>query len=129
MLNIMYDLPENEAGRTYTITEQVVRAERSRSSTPRPRECLAIAVDRKDRSHACHSHEKLALRCDRLDVRGLCPGDQTGAVENSAYRLTANVAEGTIHVTLDDRLLGIRIAEGPYLYRRGPRMSAPWTTL
>ena len=34
MLDIMYDLPENEAGRTYTITEQVVRGEESLFGTP-----------------------------------------------------------------------------------------------
>ena len=34
MLEIMFDLPEHEAGRTYTITEQVVRGEESLFGTP-----------------------------------------------------------------------------------------------
>jgi ATP-dependent Clp protease ATP-binding subunit ClpX len=34
MLEIMYDLPELEAGRTYTITEQVVRGEALLFGTP-----------------------------------------------------------------------------------------------
>ena len=29
MLDIMYDLPERQAGQTYTVTEQVVRGEES----------------------------------------------------------------------------------------------------
>ena len=39
------------------------------------------------------------------------------SAENSAYRLTAEVAGGNVRVTLDDRLLGLRVADGPYLYR------------
>jgi ATP-dependent Clp protease ATP-binding subunit ClpX len=29
MLDIMYDLPENDAGRTYTITEEIVEGKKS----------------------------------------------------------------------------------------------------
>jgi NedA-like, galactose-binding domain len=47
-------------------------------------------------------------------------GDQTGVVENTAYLLTASVVNGAIHVTLDDRLLGLRVAYGPYVYRATP---------
>ena len=42
---------------------------------------------------------------------------ETGMVENTAYRLTARVSDGQIVVTLDDRLLGLRAADGPYIYR------------
>ena len=44
-------------------------------------------------------------------------GGGVASVENGAYRLTAEVAGGSVGVTLDDRLLGLRVAEGPYLYR------------
>ena len=37
--------------------------------------------------------------------------------ENAAYHLAARVAGGQIVVALDDRLLGLRAADGPYLYR------------
>ncbi len=44
-------------------------------------------------------------------------GGEAAAMENSAYRLAAEMVKGTVRVTLDDRLLGLRVAEGPYLYR------------
>ncbi len=44
-------------------------------------------------------------------------GAGTAVVENSAYRLAARLADGQIVVTLDDRLLGLRAADGPYIYR------------
>ncbi len=46
------------------------------------------------------------------------PGNPDRGVENGAYRLAATVVEGgAVQVTLDDRALPFRVAEGPYLYR------------
>ncbi len=47
-------------------------------------------------------------------------GSDVGSVENSAFRLTARIVGRELQVTLDDRLLDMRVAEGPYLYRAQP---------
>jgi hypothetical protein len=44
-------------------------------------------------------------------------GQAQQELANRAYRLTVSCVQGEVRTTLDDKLLGLRVAEGPYLYR------------